>query len=89
MLKLDGTPITLSCRCSKCKGLIVEDNTLDENAYWVHILRCVNCGKVWVKLNEKVINYAYQTKDRRTDRMDELELYRTRRRNPKCHSNSI
>lgn len=73
--------------CPRCKGLVVNDNVLAENAYWLDSLRCVNCG--WVKLEEKVIKYAYQAKDRRTNRMDELELYRTRRRSPKCYSYHI
>lgn len=77
----------MGIKCPKCKGFVVEDTTLAESAYWVLSLRCINCG--WVKLNEKVLSYANQTKDRGIDRVDELELYRTRRRNPKCRSNNI
>lgn len=66
-------------RCPKCKGLLVDDLVLAENAYWLEGLRCINCG--WVKLEEKVVNYANQTKDRRVNkRVDELELYKIRSR---------
>ena len=87
MTELDGTPITSSCRCPKCKGLLVDDLVLAENAYWLSGIRCVNCGLF--KLTDKVINYANQTKDRRTNKLDELELYRIRSRGIKCSSYSI
>jgi hypothetical protein len=83
---MENELITSSCKCPKCKGLIVDDVVLCEASYWMAVLRCINCG--WVKLQEKV-SYANQTKDRRTNRMDELELYRTRRRDSKCNSDSV
>jgi hypothetical protein len=85
MLKSDGMQTISSC--NRCKGLLIQDTVLAESGYWINCLRCINCGWVW--LSKKVIYYANQTKDRRIDRVDELELYRTRRRNPKCRSNSI
>ena len=74
MSKLDGTLITSSC--SKCKGLLVPDAVPCETGYWLYGVRCINCGAS--KLNEKIQTYVNQTKDRRTNKPDELELYRTR-----------
>jgi len=73
-------------RCPKCKGLVVVDSILSESMYWMDILRCVNCGRVTSK---EVVSYAIKTEDKRTNRMDELELYRTRSRGTKCSSNTI
>jgi hypothetical protein len=67
-----------SYRCSKCEGLIVRDTVLSELMYWINMLRCVNCGKVQL---EEVIPYAVKTENRRTNKLDELELYKTRNRN--------
>ena len=82
MLKLAGTQTISSC--PRCQGLVVGDTFLCETSYWINGLRCVNCG--WVKLEEKAIYYAGQTKTRRVNELDELELYRTRRRSPKYYS---
>ena len=84
---MENELITSSCRCPKCKGLLIDDIFLCEASYWMGGLRCVNCG--WVKLQEKVISYANQTKDRRVDKLDELQLYRTRSRGIKRDSYSI
>jgi len=86
MLELDGTLTTLSYKCPKCKGLLVKDSVLSEFMYWLDMLRCVNCG--WIKTLE-VRPHAIKTKNRRTNRMDELELYRTRSRGFKRDSNSV
>lgn len=75
--------------CTRCKGLVINDE-FHYITQWIRVERCLNCG--YVKFNEqKVINYdtANQTKDRGTNRMDELELYRARRRSPKCYSYHI
>jgi hypothetical protein len=76
MSELDGTPITSSCKCPKCNGLLVDDIFLCEASYWMGGVRCVNCGLV--RLNKEVKGYANQTKDRRVDK--ELELYKIRSR---------
>lgn len=78
MSKLDGTQITSSYRCPRCKGLVVNDLVLCETSYWLNGLRCVNCG--WVKLPEKVADYAFKTRDRQSNKLDELELYKIRSR---------
>lgn len=77
----------MDIRCSKCKGLLVSDMFLDDSSYWLSGMRCVNCGSV--KLDEKVISNAYKETNRRVDRMDELELYRTRSRGVKRYRNSV
>jgi hypothetical protein len=71
-------------KCDKCSGCIVQD-TFSLNFQWIPGTRCLNCGRVKFA-EEKVEQHADKTKDRGTDRMDELELYRTRRRSPKCYS---
>ena len=83
--QLENKPITSSC--PRCKGLVVDDAFLCETSYWIGGLRCVNCG--WVKLQEKVINYAFKKKAGRVDKLDELELYRTRSRGTKRGSYNI
>lgn len=80
MKKLDGMPTTSSCKCTRCDGLLISDIVLSELMYWIHITRCVNCG--WVKLRE-VSSNADTTKSRRTNKLDELELYRSRGRSLK------
>lgn len=77
----------LNYRCPRCNGLIVPDTFLCETSYWLDGLRCVNCG--WVKLKEKAINYACKETTRRVNKLDELELYRSRSRGTKCSSHSI
>jgi hypothetical protein len=74
-------------KCPKCNGCVVRD-TFSFSSQWVPGVRCLNCGRIEFD-EEKVKQYADQTKDRGTDRMDELELYRTRRRSPKCYSHHI
>lgn len=37
----------ITCRCPKCKGLIVRDSFL-HFCTWLLGIRCVNCG--WVKI---------------------------------------
>lgn len=79
--------VTDTCnRCSKCKGLLIPDIFLCDN-YWISAIRCINCGNV--KLDEKAIINANQTKDKRTHKLDELQLYRTRRRDTKRSSNNL
>lgn len=75
-----------SCKCYRCKGLLVNDVVLSELHYWIKCIRCVNCG--CIKL-EEVIPYAIKTENRRTNRMGELELYRARSRRTECDSNSV
>jgi hypothetical protein len=72
--------------CPRCKGLVVADVFVHVYQY-VPGVRCLNCG--WVKFDEEKVIYANQTKVRRTNQLDELELYRTRRRSPKCYSYHI
>lgn len=72
--------------CGKCKGLFVSDLFLCDD-YWINGIRCVNCGNV--KLNEKVIIHANQTKDNRVNKLDELQLYRARSRGTKRNSHNI
>jgi len=74
-------------KCPRCQGLVVEDKFLCEASYWMGGVRCVNCG--WVHLKEKVIDYAFKEKAGRTNKLDELELYRTRSRGVKRGSYSI
>lgn len=74
-------------KCSRCKGLVISDTFLCETSYWMEGFRCVNCG--WVRLNKEVKEYASQTKDNRVNKLDELELYRTRSRGVKRSSHSI
>lgn len=80
----DGMQTTSSC--PKCKGLWIPDIFLCDN-YWIDGIRCVNCGKV--KLNEKAIIHANQTKGNRANKLDELQLYRTRSRSTKRSSYDI
>lgn len=66
-------------KCPRCQGLIIDDMFLCETYCWLYGFRCVNCG--WVKLQDKVIDYANnKTAGGSVNRMDELELYRTRSR---------
>lgn len=76
----------MGIKCPRCKGLVVSDKVLSEFMYWVNMLRCVNCG--WVK-SEEVTPYAVKTENRRTNKLDELQLYRTRSRGSKCDSDSV
>lgn len=85
MSKSDGILVTSSCRCDKCNGLLVEDVSLSDQFYWIYSIRCVNCGKV--TLGKEVIHAT--KKDRRINRMDEFQLYRTRSRDIKRSSHSI
>lgn len=76
MSESDGMPVTSSYKCKRCKGLVISDIFICEGSYWMNGLRCVNCG--WVKLEEKVVSHANKTKDRGVNKLDELQLYRTR-----------
>ena len=84
MLESDGMQTISSC--PRCKGLIIKDKVLAESMYWVGMLRCINCG--WIQL-EEVLPYAIKTENRRTNKLDELQLYRTRSRGSKCDSDSV
>ena len=83
MLKSDGMQGTLNC--DKCKGLLVSDTFIDAFQRRTGI-RCVNCGSI--KL-DGVIPHEYKTKDKRNNKSNELELYRTRRRSTKRNSNAV
>ena len=72
--------------CPKCEGLLVSDIAIAESQ-WITTIRCVNCG--FVKYNKEARSYANKTKDRRTIRVGELELYRSRSRGAECNSNSL
>lgn len=81
-LKSDGIQTILSCRCVKCKGLLVKDYiyTYEERLFEI---RCVNCGK------RTYVGELNEQKSRRINRMDKLELHRISRRNFKCVSYNV
>lgn len=66
--------------CPKCKGLVLGDTFLNESCYWMHGLRCVNCGWVkWLSM-ERVGTNDSKIKNRKVNNIDELELYKIRSR---------
>jgi Zn ribbon nucleic-acid-binding protein len=61
--------------CPKCKGLLVREMLYTDASIKVPEVHCVNCG--WMQLGSKEeIEHANKTKDRRINKLDELELYR-------------
>jgi hypothetical protein len=74
-------------RCPKCQGLVVEDTFICEEGYWLSGGRCVNCGKVYLK--ENAINYTFKNKIGQVNKLDYLQLYRTRSRGIKRGSHSM
>lgn len=75
--------------CPRCKGLVLGDTFLNESCYWMHGLRCINCGWIkWLSM-EKVGNNDNKTKNRRNDKYSELELYRDRSGRAKYSSSYV
>lgn len=74
--------------CEKCKtGFVITDLFIQDNQ-WLPGYRCINCG--WMKIDEtKVKHHANKETARRPNKLDELELYRTRSRNTQRSSHSI
>lgn len=76
----------MGIKCKKCQGLVVEDSFRQEDR-WLPGFRCVNCGHI--KIDEEKVKYANQKTNRRINKLDELELYRTRGRYIERSSYSI